>query len=830
MAVERKDGLRATLTFRSTKKAAGEIQKSWTHSLPNSRAQSKGDDLLPQTDSLMSMSATQSATDDGLAEEDSITFSASSGGTTYKDRKEAKMKTLRKLQKEQNSAGDKALAPGSSHDIDLLEVLQPPDKHEVLARFKNMEFSVRELERMRQIFKEYKWEGTDEVHVDSLSKILEFLGYLKISPEAVQTMVSRVTRYSTMAWDEFQSFMSSAMDYEIREVRENFERFDEDNSGELSIQELEELLKSLGITPFRSTIADALAVVDEDDSGSLDFHEFVQLLQVYRKTEGFARAEVQKLYRTFGRFADERTVADGSKRGFLKADTMKDALLQMFGSQATAIAQELEENLLSRPKNFTKQAVKKPGFSSGPGHGNDEPDPGMSFKEFLVWARQLREAEVKVCKSEFEQCDTDGGGTLEPDEIRTVLLRLGYTPLRSVIYDFIDAFDIDRGGTLDFDEFVNMMELFRRSDGFTREDVKEFSETFATFDTQHEGEIDSVQVGAMLRSLGFNTESDRAEVMVKTVDVNGSGSLDFAEFLRLMRLHREEELWKVKAVFDLMALRYSADGSVVMDLPSCQAALIKMGHPSTIARLMSRSVSNLTDNVVDFDALVGASDGCRRCLMAKMRKQAGFTNEKLAEIQETFNMLDADGGGEIDREELVEFCTMYGIDLKTKQDQKLLLQLIDEARTSARASGVSEKEAGKKGSPSVPFWTFVHLNRVLQTREDKKKFAKKKAASFAKDASLTKEEVSELRHLFDAEVNGREDGIEDKLSLSGLWSLLEKMGVNLTPMDREQVKAKLFIMVKGEEKQMKAFGFDVFCQLVIWLATSNFGAKAATQA
>ena len=74
-----------------------------------------------------------------------------------------------------------------------------------------------------------------------------------------------------------------------------FKRFDADGSGELSAEELEDVLKSLHITPFRSTIAGALQVVDSDDSGTLDYTEFVQLLLIYRKTEGFAESEAFKI-------------------------------------------------------------------------------------------------------------------------------------------------------------------------------------------------------------------------------------------------------------------------------------------------------------------------------------------------------------------------------------------------------------------------------------------------------------------------------------------------------------------------------------------------------
>ena len=81
------------------------------------------------------------------------------------------------------------------------------------------------------------------------------------------------------------STSSSFEAYDLQQVSSIFKRFDADGSGELSAEELEDVLKSLHITPFRSTIAGALAVVDSDDSGTMDYTEFVQLLLIYRRLE-----------------------------------------------------------------------------------------------------------------------------------------------------------------------------------------------------------------------------------------------------------------------------------------------------------------------------------------------------------------------------------------------------------------------------------------------------------------------------------------------------------------------------------------------------------------
>eukprot|EP00440_Ansanella_granifera_P022709 gb/GFBE01024666.1/.p1 GENE.gb/GFBE01024666.1/~~gb/GFBE01024666.1/.p1 ORF type:complete len:929 (+),score=228.51 gb/GFBE01024666.1/:1-2787(+) len=690
-------------------------------------------------------------------------------------------------------------------DFELEEILKPPDKAETLARLNSnpSDISDREIEHMRKAFMEHQFEGS-EVHQDDLTLVLDFLGYLKISDEAIEEMVAKTTKYSTLSFEEFLRFMALAREYESSQVHKSFETFDDDGSGELSADELEGLLKSLGITPFRSTIAGALAVVDEDGSGSLDFEEFVQLLGIYRKTEGFARQEVVKLFRVFGRFADP--LMDGSGRRQLKPDKMIDALVDMFGNQASALAEKLGSQLMTK-------RTKKGAQDGKPKRPADDHE-GMVFREFLVWARRLREAEVDLYKQEFNKADEDGGGCLDPEEIRQVLIQLGYTPLRSVVFDLIDTFDTDKGGTLDFDEFVNMMELFRRTDGFTRQEISEFNEIFKMYDTQNLGEVDVVQVGAMLRSLGFNTDYQRAEAMVKKVDWNGSNSLDFSEFVRLMRLHREEELSGVKDAFADFARQ---DDEETMDPKQMKHALARLGYPESISKPIIGLFSGLCGNSVDFDGLVGVSDGCRRRVMVKMRKQAGFPDEDVAKFAKTFRALDDDNSGEIAQLELVQFCKHRGLPLQTKEDQKQLLKLIDDARANARSSGVSDEDCGPEGSRAVPFWVFVHLQRILQTWEDQRKneeFKKRGGHNFSDN------EVNELKTAFGISLQQDEHGAhQDKLSLEGLWGLLSRLGVELNPMDKEQVKAKLFM----QSGQTGAITFEAFLRLIAWVVTANFG-------
>ena len=62
-------------------------------------------------------------------------------------------------------------------------------------------------------------------------------------------------------------------------IRKEFERFDKDNSGFITKQELLEVLKARGIqTVTLEQIDELLKEIDKDRSGEIDYEEFVLLM------------------------------------------------------------------------------------------------------------------------------------------------------------------------------------------------------------------------------------------------------------------------------------------------------------------------------------------------------------------------------------------------------------------------------------------------------------------------------------------------------------------------------------------------------------------------
>eukprot|EP00435_Cladocopium_sp_Y103_P018397 s1441_g4.t1 len=253
---------------------------------------------------------------------------------------------------------------------------------------------------------------------------------------------------------------------------------------------------------------------------------------------------------------------------------LKDVLLLFFGI---------------RSRHITEQLYQEAMGTATDGQGL------MPLREVLLWARRQREVEFKDFRHKFQLLDCDGSGRVEFDKLVQLVGSLGLTvseaTVKELVGDSEDAyFGLGRkDGALDFDEFVNFMLKLKTREGFSIAEVKQFKHVFDRFDDNNNGEVEVLELADVLRYLGRTVKLDELQVLISQVDFNGSGALEFEEFLRLMRIHREEEVNKIRQAYCQFA---SGETQLLpkAKLPDAMAAMGVSGgyvHPALEPSLVS---------------------------------------------------------------------------------------------------------------------------------------------------------------------------------------------------------------------------------------------------
>ena len=143
----------------------------------------------------------------------------------------------------------------------------------------------------------------------------------------------------------------------------------------------------------------------------------------------------------------------------------------------------------------------------------------------------LTEDEIEEIKEAFDLFDTDGSGTIDPKELRAAMQSLGFEAKNQTIFQMISDLDKNKSGSIDFEEFLDMMTA-RMSDKDTREDIQK---VFRLFDDDETGKITFRNLKRVAKELGENMTDEELQEMIDEADRDGDGEINEEEFLRIMK-------------------------------------------------------------------------------------------------------------------------------------------------------------------------------------------------------------------------------------------------------------------------------------------------------
>merc|ERR1719201_2761376 len=399
--------------------------------------------------------------------------------------------------------------------------------------------------------------------------------------------------------------------------------------------------------------------------------------------------------------------------------------------------------------------------------------------EFRMLMRVYFEDCVENFKAEFDSIDVDGSGSMNTRELFIAVKRLGYYPTDESVEEAIQLYDKDHSGEISFDELAQLMVHLRRTSGFTKEEIAHATDVFQHFDRDDSGELNILELGPCLRHLGDPTSMNLLQRMLTHVDADGSGEVDLAEWLKLLRRYRNRELQQCEDLFRQFAVLcvpqedLKDEIPMVKDVPLYELfgglagklyvirqdflpeVIAAVGWPENdrllrIARGGESYGSLKKRGDLRFNEFVDFVNIYRGLERNEFKERAGFTPEEASDYEDTFAKYDKSGDGTLDIKELLPLLTAVGRAPKNLIEQqeltRALQDYVQKPDEPEGGGGGEDDEEEEEQQGEIDFMGFLQLMRRFLDDSDAQMLRKEEEAiartGFAPD------EVTQWRDIF----------------------------------------------------------------------------------
>merc|ERR1712139_433015 len=131
----------------------------------------------------------------------------------------------------------------------------------------------------------------------------------------------------------------------------------------------------------------------------------------------------------------------------------------------------------------------------------------------------------------FNLFDADNSGAIDVRELKAAMRALGFEVKKEELKKMISDIDNDGNGSIEFQEFLQMM-TGKMGEKDTREDIEK---VFKLFDDDKTNKISFRNLARVAEELGENIDDEELQDMINQADREGDGEINTDEFYRIMK-------------------------------------------------------------------------------------------------------------------------------------------------------------------------------------------------------------------------------------------------------------------------------------------------------
>jgi calmodulin len=146
---------------------------------------------------------------------------------------------------------------------------------------------------------------------------------------------------------------------------------------------------------------------------------------------------------------------------------------------------------------------------------------------------ELPPEQIAILKNAFNSFDREKKGYITTETVAEILRLMGQPFNQQTLDEMVEEVDEDKSGQLEFEEFIILAAKFIiEEDGEALQ--KELKEAFRLYDKEGNGFIPTSCLKEIMRELDDKLSDEDLDGMIAEIDSDGSGTVDFDEFMEMM--------------------------------------------------------------------------------------------------------------------------------------------------------------------------------------------------------------------------------------------------------------------------------------------------------